>query len=231
MSSLVNILSGQREEQQMKIESNSSSNGNSNVLITRDLLGGWSKIGSDELNLDSHVHERCDKHHDLKTGKIYLQRCNCLNSPSSSSSSDYNMQKHEEMKTKTTSKTTRTTNFLSNSTEQPLKSLEESCVELNLRSNSRYEYQSVCTLDKVKSALERAGKEEAERRKRSSTPSLPSPSSSSAGVFAAACPGCLLYVLTSSTNPRCPSCGSFVPSPPVVMKKKKKPRIDLNSTF
>uniref|UniRef100_B9NB04 GIR1-like zinc ribbon domain-containing protein n=1 Tax=Populus trichocarpa TaxID=3694 RepID=B9NB04_POPTR len=50
---------------------------------------------------------------------------------------------------------------------------------------------------------------------------------SSTGVFAAACPGCLLYVITLKTNPKCPSCNFTVPSPLVT----KKPRIDLNASL
>ncbi|XP_038996593.1 uncharacterized protein LOC120121261 isoform X1 [Hibiscus syriacus] len=95
-------------------------------------------------------------------------------------------------------------------------------------------YQSVCTLDKVKYALERA--EKGTMKKRSSSP-LPSPPPLTAKttsflttprMFAAACPGCLLYVIASNTNPRCPRCNSFVPSSSLPMKK---PRLDLNASF
>ncbi|KAJ6752332.1 hypothetical protein OIU85_002734 [Salix viminalis] len=50
---------------------------------------------------------------------------------------------------------------------------------------------------------------------------------SSTGVFAAACPGCLQYVITLKTNPKCPSCNFTVPSPLVT----QKPRIDINASL
>ena len=132
----------------------------------------------------------------------------------------------------------------------PLNLLEESCLELKLLPSSQY--QSVCTLDKVKSALERAEKETSKKRSRSSTPislssnltareeegveeekrslslspSSTSPAASS-GMFAAGCPVCLLYVMTHRKNPKCPRCDSIVPSPFAF----KKPRIDLNASF
>lgn len=105
-----------------------------------------------------------------------------------------------------------------------------------------FNYQSVCTLDKVKSALERAEREPTKRR----SPfwrSLQSPSfsSSSSGnretsreqeedekvlnllnsPVATGCPGCLAYVLVSRGNPKCPRCSITVPL-------SKKARIDLN---
>ncbi|MFQ6644697.1 hypothetical protein Gotur_020279 [Gossypium turneri] len=93
-------------------------------------------------------------------------------------------------------------------------------------------YQSVCTLDKVKHALERAEKGGNMKKRSSSPPPPPSSppatsSSSTPRMFAAACPGCLLYVIASNTNPRCPRCNSFVPS----SLPMKKPRIDLNASF
>ncbi|XWS12263.1 hypothetical protein CRYUN_Cryun37aG0074500 [Craigia yunnanensis] len=99
-------------------------------------------------------------------------------------------------------------------------------LDLKLQSSTPSHYQSVCTLDKVKYALERAEKETMKKRS-SSPPSLPATSSSTSGMFAAACPGCLLYVIASKTNPICPRCNSFVPSASAV----KKPRIDLNASF
>ncbi|KAK9267745.1 hypothetical protein L1049_010178 [Liquidambar formosana] len=245
VSSAVRILKGRMEEQQVRGESNS---GNSKVLITRDLLGGWSKLGSEELDLDLHVPLGCEKRLDLKSGKVFIQRCNASNSPSSSSSSDQNNSKREQ-KIESTMAALQDLNYPPSSTT-PWNIHEESCLELKLFP-SRY-YQSVCTLDKVKSALERAEKgtekkrssslslsssqsqssslmkqEEEEEEKRSSLCSPTFSSSSSAGMFAAGCPGCLLYVLTSKTNPKCPRCGSIVPSPAVT----KKPRIDLNATL
>jgi hypothetical protein len=117
-------------------------------------------------------------------------------------------------------------------------------------------YQSVCTIEKVKSALERMGRE-SQSKSHAQSDGSPSPSSSSitsnspkkrqidlldgcdssepvggTSMMAAACPKCLLYVLISKENPRCPQCNSHVP-PPVLSNNNnsnKKPRINLNST-
>ncbi|XP_012083224.1 uncharacterized protein LOC105642858 [Jatropha curcas] len=123
---------------------------------------------------------------------------------------------------------------------------DESNLELKLVSSpssspSSGKYLSVHTLDKVKSALERAEKEPI--RKRSTTlwksrlsPSYSSSSSSmkdlsddedeeklTSSPVAAGCPGCLSYVLIMKNNPKCPRCSTVVPLP-----MAKKPRIDLN---
>ncbi|KAK4398739.1 hypothetical protein Sango_1349400 [Sesamum angolense] len=103
-----------------------------------------------------------------------------------------------------------------------------------------FRFRSVCTLDKVKSALERAEKETVRKRSismsKSSSPLSNSSSSikdscdhdqeekSSSASFAAGCPSCLLYVLITKSNPKCPRCNSDVPLPVAA----KKPRIDLN---
>ncbi|KAK6154537.1 hypothetical protein DH2020_008785 [Rehmannia glutinosa] len=105
-------------------------------------------------------------------------------------------------------------------------------------SPSSSNYQSVCTLDKVKSALERAEKESVRKRSISMSKSSSPRSTSSSSVkdgdldedegstasIAAGCPSCLLYVLISRGNPKCPRCNSNVPLPVAA----KKPRIDLN---
>ncbi|KAJ6832889.1 uncharacterized protein M6B38_342140 [Iris pallida] len=106
-----------------------------------------------------------------------------------------------------------------------------------------------CTLEKVRSALERAGRRETSRSRRSTpvdgSPSTSSSSSASlssskrraeeeaatrdgpdrsAGSLAAAgCSKCLTYVMVSSSNPRCPRCNSHVPVLPAMAKK---PRMD-----
>ncbi|RRT74476.1 hypothetical protein B296_00003557 [Ensete ventricosum] len=100
------------------------------------------------------------------------------------------------------------------------------------------EYQSVCTLEKVKSALERESRLVATTEPLFPRPdgfSLSPPSTSSstkrqaedAGgrtMAVAACPVCLLYVLISTVDPRCPRCAAHVP----VNGPRKKPCIDLN---
>ncbi|KAF8408653.1 hypothetical protein HHK36_004716 [Tetracentron sinense] len=264
VSSLVRILNGYKEEQVR----NESTNGKSKVLITRDLLGGCSKFRSTELDLDLQVPNGWEKRLDMKifehsffsffpfdeqtpvpsstpilvrsadfrkpsiplflSGKVYLQRCN---SPISSSSSSEQKRQHQNR----TLPELQDLNFPPSSSSSNL--LEESCLDLKLVPSNNY--QSVCTLDKVKSALERAQKESGKKRSLSSPIrcSISSRSSSireeeeqdeeersSSGLlFAAGCPGCLLYVLISKRNPKCPRCDSIVPSPIL-----KKPRIDLN---
>ncbi|MBA0779242.1 hypothetical protein Gotri_003512 [Gossypium trilobum] len=172
-SSLVRVLSGHMEEQHA---------GNSDILITKDLLGNLS-------NAKPTTPKAIDlefKLQDLNFPPINL---------------------FDEMTT--------------------------TSLDLKLQSCSTPSpYQSVCTLDKVKHALERAEKGGNMKKRSSSPPPPPSSppatsSSSTPRMFAAACPGCLLYVIASNTNPRCPRCNSFVPS----SLPMKKPRIDLNASF
>eukprot|EP00262_Sarcandra_glabra_P003570 TRINITY_DN14310_c0_g1_i1.p1 TRINITY_DN14310_c0_g1~~TRINITY_DN14310_c0_g1_i1.p1 ORF type:complete len:215 (+),score=25.65 TRINITY_DN14310_c0_g1_i1:180-824(+) len=210
VSSPVRVLGGYKEDQ-LKSE---ASNGKAKGLITRDLLGGCSK----ELDLDLHVPVGWEKLLDLKSGKIYLQHC-------SASSPDQNQKPSRQLQD---------LNFPPSSKSN----LPEESLDLKLVSSTNY--QSVCTLEKVKSALERAEKVSSTKRAHSTTvsPSTSSPSSSScikgeegeekSGpsdlLFAAGCPGCLFYVLISKGNPRCPKCDSVVPFP-----RLKKTRIDLNT--
>ncbi|CAJ1948294.1 unnamed protein product [Sphenostylis stenocarpa] len=105
-------------------------------------------------------------------------------------------------------------------------------------------YQSVCTVDKVESALKRVEKNATARKRVSplkssylSSSSVCYSSSSSSvrdtkdeeheeklsSPLATGCPGCLSYVITRKHNPICPNCNSVIPFP-----LKKKPRIDLN---
>ncbi|KAK8524709.1 hypothetical protein V6N13_015721 [Hibiscus sabdariffa] len=194
-SSLVRVLSGHMEEQpQTMIHS-----GNSDILITKDLLGNLSKAKAD-LEFKA-------------AGKVGKGKNPLPNFLRDSKLQDLNFPPTNLFDEMTTS------------------------LDLKLQSCSTpNRYQSVCTLDKVKYALERA--EKGTLKKRSSSPSPPPPltrssssssssSSSAPKMFAAACPGCLLYVIASSTNPRCPRCDSFVPS----SLPMKKPRLDLNASF
>lgn len=216
VGSLLRILNARKEE---KLRNEAT------VLITRDLLGSCSKAASADLDLDLQVPTGWEKRLDLKSGKVYVQRCK---SPSPKSWSEEPA--------------------LRDLNVPPLNLLEDSCLELKLLPSSHY--QSVCTLDKVKSALERAEKEaskkrssppmslsssltsrgegddEEEKRSWSLSSTSTSPASSS-GMFAAGCPVCLLYVMTYRKNPKCPRCDSIVPSPSAF----KKPRIDLNASF
>ncbi|CAI9088016.1 OLC1v1022243C1 [Oldenlandia corymbosa var. corymbosa] len=241
VSSLIRILNG-----------GGRGDTNEPALITRDLLGGSGSGGgggghhldSRELvDLDMQVPSGWEKRLDLKSGKVYLQRCD--STTTSSSSSEHNKSINNGA----------VSNFQdlnlppSSKQQQPMNLFDDGSLDLKLVSSSTESspsnYQSVCTLDKVKSALERAEKETNMVRKRSismsksSSPSRLSNNSSSSTVdeneeksaptaasFAAGCPNCLLYVLISASNPKCPRCSITVPLPNNVAAKK--PRIDLN---
>ncbi|CAK9174986.1 unnamed protein product [Ilex paraguariensis] len=233
VSSLVRTMNGYKEDQQQQAMSETGGVGKSTVLITRDLLGGCCTLDSKELDLDLQVPSGWEKRLDLKSGKVYLQRCNSPNTSSSSSEV-----KHQ---TNQTVPKLQDLNFPPSS-RRPLNLFEDTSLDLKLvtlsSSSSSSNYQSVCTLDKVKSALERAEKETIKKRSmsmsNSSSPVSNSSSSckqteidneeNSSSAFAAGCPSCLLYVLISKSNPKCPRCNSTVPSPMTL----KKPRIDLN---
>ncbi|XP_060205113.1 uncharacterized protein LOC132630605 [Lycium barbarum] len=216
----------------------SSSSSKSTALITRDLLGGCCTLDSKELDLDLQVPSGWEKRLDLKSGKVYLQRSNSSNYSSSTTLEHSNYQ---------------TVN--APATKLPLSLFEDTKLDLkppssSSPSSSAGNYHSVCTLEKVKSALERAEKQSTRKRSSISSSSFmsmslssvmcmssSSPNSNSSissinvdedtnGSFAAGCPSCLLYVLISRTNPRCPRCNTIVPLLPHV--SMKKPRIDLN---
>jgi hypothetical protein len=231
---LINTINGYKEEQQHS-NHESSPAAKSTVLMTRDLLGGCSTLDSKELDLDLQVPSGWEKRLDLKSGKVYLQRCNSPNTSSSSSEHrHHNSQTHPKLQD---------LNFPPPS-KQVLNLFDDSSLDLKLvqlsssPSPASSNYQSVCTLDKVKSALERAEKETIKKRSISmSKSSSPISNSSSSAVeieidysersspsFAAGCPSCLLYVLISKNNPKCPRCNMIVPMPVTT----KKPRIDLN---
>lgn len=166
-----------------------------------------------------------------QSGKVYFQRCN--DSPNSSSvTSDNNVQ---------CSKAVAKLKDLNSPpvTKRTLNLFDDPSLDLPLPAMPTY--QSVCTLDKVKSALERADKESGIGRKRSRSTSRPvspishSSSSTKEGDLleqkpstpvAAGCHCCLMYVLISRSNPKCPRCNSIVPVP--VATAPKKLRLDLN---
>lgn len=176
-----------------------------------------------------------------QSGKVYLQRCKSPNT--SSSSSDHNHTHKKKDNDQTVSKL-QDLNFPP-SLKKPLNLFNDTSLDLNLvnLSSSPPAYRSVCTLDKVKFALERAERETIKKRAISVSKSCSSPNSNSSSSFketmviedddnddrsfqayAAGCPSCLLYVLISRSNPKCPRCNMTVPSPTAM----KKPRIDLN---
>ncbi|OEL23713.1 hypothetical protein BAE44_0015268 [Dichanthelium oligosanthes] len=109
---------------------------------------------------------------------------------------------------------------------------------------------AVCTLDMVRSALQRAaaGRTASSPATSSTTSASTTSSSSSAGkrnrspppatsaMRAAACASCLTYVLIAEEDPRCPRCAAKVPplcgrsaSAAVGNGSSKKLRIDLNA--
>ncbi|XP_047336162.1 uncharacterized protein LOC124939766 [Impatiens glandulifera] len=206
--------------------------GTSSALITRDLLGGCSTLESKELDLDLKVPSGWEKRLDLKSGKVYIQKCNSPNSSSPSLSSSESKAKQEDI-----------INFPPQ-TKKSLNLLDDIGLKLRLSTSSSSSpsscYQSVCTLDKVKCALERA-KNESNYKKRSKYSSSNSNSSSSiketgmevdeevekkpiSSSLAVGCPSCLLYVLILKNNPQCPRCHTTVPLP----QTDKRPKIDLN---
>ncbi|KAL2473334.1 hypothetical protein Fot_49070 [Forsythia ovata] len=232
VSSLVRVIDGGDMN-----ESAGVGGGKSTALITKDFLGGCCTLESKELDLDLQVPSGWEKRLDLKSGKVYIQRCNSSNSSSSTS-------ENKQQKTKSVAKF-QDLNFPPASNE-PLNIFYDASLDLKLvpsttSSPSSSNYQSVCTLDKVKFALERAEKETFRKRSISMSKSSSPPSNSSSSVkdsdidnedkssgsLAAGCPSCLLYVLISKSNPKCPRCNAIVPSPMAV----KKPRIDLNMSI
>ncbi|XP_027342233.1 uncharacterized protein LOC113855016 isoform X1 [Abrus precatorius] len=235
VSSLIRVMGGGYKEEQHRTVANESHGEKSTALITRDLLGG-SSIESQELDLDLQVPSGWEKRLDLQSGKVYIQRCNTLGTPPMAENKNNvkpGGQKLQDL------------NFPSSPSPNVLLNLfDETSLDLKLVSSSlpSSNYQSVCTLDKVKSALERAEKEPIRKRtsflKSPLSASSPSYSSSSSSMretqeeeseekisspMAAGCPGCLSYVLIMKNNPKCPRCNSVVPLPSM-----KKPRIDLN---
>ena len=183
----------------------------------------------------------------LQSGKVYIQRSQTPDSPLNSDS------KHHQMTNQTESKF-QDLNFPPSPSKRTLNLFNETSLDLKLTSSPSpspspsTNYASVCTLDKVKSALERADKELVKKRsslwKSTSSPSSYSSSSSAAAKeiqeeeeavenrnetaapMAVGCRGCLSYVLVTKNNPRCPRCNSVVP-----LASMKKPRIDLNMSI
>ncbi|KAF3784924.1 hypothetical protein EJ110_NYTH29217 [Nymphaea thermarum] len=210
------------------------------ALVTRDLLGGCSAMRSPELDLDSRVPSGWEKKLDLMSGEIYLHRSavtdegkavHDLNFPPPSSSSSFPAKPND------------------------FRGLAAGNLDLTLNLPSAISNHSVCTLEKVRSALERAERRATGRKRTDGSPSSPATSSSTASassdrsgasddkpagstvaaeqerstepMFAAGCPSCLLYVLISGSNPKCPRCGAVVPFPSRT-SPAKKPRLDLN---
>ncbi|THU61606.1 hypothetical protein C4D60_Mb07t25090 [Musa balbisiana] len=211
VSSLATTLGAYEEEAEGESE-----------LVTRDLLGGGGG-GVGDVDLQLHVPAGWPTRIDLPSGKASLEQRDP--NPAPRHLHDLNL-------------------------SPPSPSVASLALEL---ASPSAEYQSVCTLEKVKSALERESRIVATTGPASPPPSSTttttntsssSTSSSSAAstkrraptspdedgaagstMAVATCPVCLLYVLVSKAEPRCPRCAAHVP----VNDLKKKPRIDLNS--
>ncbi|XP_020575001.1 uncharacterized protein LOC110021025 [Phalaenopsis equestris] len=224
VSSMVRGVSGYKEDGDGKRD-----------LVTIDLLGGGKGlVGSGEVGVELEVPVAWDLHlHQLKTGPDpVLRELQDLNLPPPLSGGGVVV-----------------------SEKSSLLDLSLSAISASRCAAPASTYRSVCTLEKVKSALERAERElRWSHRRRSDCGSSASPSSSTTssslkrratddtdlsevqdspphspapatgGMVAVGCPACLLYVLISTLDPRCPRCDSYVPIPAL----KKKPRIDLN---
>ncbi|CAG7904974.1 unnamed protein product, partial [Brassica rapa] len=226
VSSLVRLLNGYNDAKE------SSGAKSTTAPMTRDLLGSRGGGGggdrSLELDLDLQVPTGWEKRLDLKSGKVYLQRCN-----STSSSSITNADQSNQT-LPTTSSSFQDLNLFppnpTNSHAKPLLNLfDDTSPELKLLPPNR-NFQSVCTLDKVKSALERAERDPVVLKKRQSPDDRHhhrGAEVASSSPVAAGCPGCLSYVLVMKNNPRCPRCDTVV-SLPTSSSTKKKVKIDLN---
>ncbi|KAG1331977.1 hypothetical protein COCNU_02G019450 [Cocos nucifera] len=233
VSSLARMLSRYKEEGEGKRD-----------LVTRDLLGGGAVLGSaGEVDLERQVPAGWERRLDLLSGKAYLPKRE--SNPSSRPVQDLNLPPPPASAVAATG-----VGLPEDSTALDLKLA--AVPPPSTAASSSFDYLSVCTLEKVKFALERAERESRSRLpRRGRFDGSPSPSSSSTtsssikrraaadqdedgatdvsnssgGLIAAGCPGCLLYVLIAKVDPRCPRCDSHVPLPAL----KKKPKIDLNS--
>ncbi|KFK42307.1 hypothetical protein AALP_AA2G238900 [Arabis alpina] len=212
VSSIVRLLNSYKDDRTVTTGAKSTA-----ALTTRDLLGNGGDDQSLELDLDLQVPNGFEKRLDLKSGKVYLQRCN-----STSSSSITNQDQSNQ-----TVPTFQDLNFPPPVTTKPLLNLfDDTSPELKLLPSSSREsrlnnFQSVCTLDKVKSALERAERDPIKKRQ--------SPEGDTAETVGspvvAGCSVCLSYVLVMKNNPKCPICDTVVSLP---VNSMKKPKIDLN---
>ncbi|KAJ8758625.1 hypothetical protein K2173_000346 [Erythroxylum novogranatense] len=204
--------------------------GNSEMLVTKDLLGELSKVAV---------------HNDLQAIPLPDLKLKSSNPPMHSSSSLTSMvetKKHNTYDHHVMRRTSQLQNrdLSYNNNFSALRFLEETSLELKLQGPATYgptHSQSVCTLDKVKSALQRAEKQSYLKKRPSSSPPTDhnqedeqeqgSETDGKGTMFAAGCPGCCMYVMTLKNNPKCPRCSATIPSPLLLAKR---PRLDLNAT-
>ncbi|KAK1430883.1 hypothetical protein QVD17_13975 [Tagetes erecta] len=152
--------------------------------------------------LGNHHSSKQSNLHDLKLENDYLQRCRSTNA---NRGADQSVSKLQDLN------------------QPPLNILDDTNLDLKLVSLSASS--PPYTLGKVKFALERAEKEHTKKRSISMSKSLKETNVDDE-TYAAGCPSCLLYVLISRRNPKCPRCNMIVPC--MSPTSMKKPRIDLN---
>ncbi|CAH8330174.1 unnamed protein product [Eruca vesicaria subsp. sativa] len=234
VSSLVRLLNGYNDDRTVAKESSGTKS--TSAPMTRDLLGnsrgGGGGDRSLELDLDLQVPTGWEKRLDLKSGKVYLQRCNSTSSSSTITNAETSNQTVPTTSFQdlnfppnppTTSHAKPLLNLFDDTSPPELNLLPPSSRPLSLSPNRNF--QSVCTLDKVKSALERAERDPFTLKKRRSPEdcSVSDQRKEVASPVAAGCPGCLSYVLVMKNDPRCPRCDTIVSLPTT-----KKVKIDLN---
>ncbi|RWW25748.1 hypothetical protein BHE74_00046059 [Ensete ventricosum] len=221
-------------------------------LVTRDLLGGnGSVLGSTVVDLELKVPAGCERRLDLSVccliSYIIFFAIPCSYS-SLSSTKTLNFDQLQSGRTY----------LLKRNTDPAPWRYHETNLKLLPPSSAAHfpemeaatlptGYHSVCTLEQVKYALQRAGcdkRSPAARRPHGSPVPFSSSTTTSSSIkrmmmaereegasppramAAAGCPECLLYVLVSVVDPRCPRCAAHVP---VHSEPKKRPKFDLNT--
>ncbi|XP_051136022.1 uncharacterized protein LOC127254788 isoform X1 [Andrographis paniculata] len=219
----------------------------STAPITRDLLGASRALASKELDLDIQVPLGWEKRLDLKSGRVYLQRCNtnavlpAVQDPNPIVNPNPRPRLQADL------------NFPPAPPSRCLFDELEASLELKLvppfpaavaPPPPPANFEGMCTLERVKSALDRADRKRAismsASNSKSSSPGSTSSTAAAASAsaadlmppeenipttFAVACPQCLIFVLVAVDNLRCPRCNSAVSLPAAAAKK---PRLDLN---
>ncbi|XP_022947771.1 uncharacterized protein LOC111451530 isoform X2 [Cucurbita moschata] len=228
VTSHVRVLTVYNKDDPHRTVANQSGPDTLTPLITRDLLTGGSSKFTDPQEKMFIQRSNVQDFNNHQTNQT-VAKLQDLNFPPSLNYSKFKLSNH-----------------LVHETSLDLKLDSSSSLSSPPSPSPRSNYQSVCTLDKVKSALERADKNPIRKRsslwKLSPSPSYSSSSSSArefqeednfnkslsssssaAAQIAVGCPGCLSYVLVMKNNPTCPRCRSVVALP-----AEKKPRLDLN---
>ncbi|CAN6323102.1 unnamed protein product [Urochloa humidicola] len=194
-----------------------ASGGRAAELVTRDFLGGCA--------LTDDARDAAASRHDAVPGKLSLPKHACPAAPR-----DLNLFPVAAAASKPCPVTT---------APSPAPASPSACGGAAAATAT---YHSVCTIEKVKTALERfeRGKHGHGNHQQQHSGAGASPSSSSVttssvkrrggveqgdacdspsgggggGMVAAACPRCFLYVLIPRSDPRCPRCESHVAAPP-----------------